>query len=131
MAAVAGMFKSTSPSPVTSPNHVKKDDSSHGKLLRWSRKDGSDKKDEDLVREASNFLWNDILPTLTNEIRENNETLDKSDSATSDFDSDETHASTESEDFADPDFLLNQDKLMVVPKSFIQKLMKVLSTSLI
>ena len=55
---------------------------------------------------------------------ENNETLDKSDSATSDFDSDETHASTESEDFADPDFLLNQDKLMVVPKSFIQKLMK-------
>ena len=60
---------------------------------------------------------------------DNDESTNHSNSAT-DFDSDETHVSTtESEDSADPDFLLNQDKLMVVPKSFIEKLMKMVSCS--
>ena len=55
----------------------------------------------------------------------NDETPNNSISAT-DFDSDETNASTESENSADPDFLPEEDKLMVIPVKFVRKLVKML-----
>ena len=68
-------------------------------------------------------------PSESSDTSMNEETRNDSSSAT-DFDSDETDVSTtESEDSADPDFLLDDDKLMVVPKSFLRKLMKMVCCS--
>merc|ERR1719443_2881168 len=56
MAAVAGIFRTASPSPVTSPVHVKKDESvQSAKMGRWSRRDGSKNKEGDLVTRTASL----------------------------------------------------------------------------
>merc|ERR1711983_377918 len=56
MAAVAGIFRTASPSPVTSPVHVKKDESGQtAKMGRWSRRDGSKNKEGDLVTRTASL----------------------------------------------------------------------------
>ena len=54
MAAVAGIFRTASPSPVTSPSHEKPPAKREDKASRWSRKDGGKgSKDDLLTRTAS------------------------------------------------------------------------------
>ena len=53
MAAGAGIFRTASPSPVTSPSHEKPAAKREDKASRWSRKDGGKGKDDLLTRTAS------------------------------------------------------------------------------